>query len=398
MVNIHLLLLCSGAVASAALSIPPAYYISGRSPHHPDQNLSVYMSRRTYGRSPLIKLSVVVHSSSLSMLPDDDKENNELLTPETYADVDIAENQVEDTIINKASEAFKSTDFEHEPHLSPELSNCELDFDELIDNTAASTKADAFQKNLLEAQLANSNKSAATKKSEAFQRSLLSARIAYDAMAVDMQQQDDWAGSETLAASMGRQVTSESLAASSVAAYAVTEAEHATVFEEIDGVAPMALGLAYQAMEQEKREAEAREKKKEEEENNNYSPITTTYQTQEILSAVDQWRSDCVDEVRSYMNQPAIERTKTRMSQRNKNVNDVDIDKMYDSTGEPSINASKEVERVQHMNNSEGVLKRELIKRGFEAKRRSLVVVAALAMVACRRLFLAYFGNVLRLI
>ena len=160
----------------------------------------------------------------------------------------------------------------------------------------------------------------------------------------------------------------------------------------------MALGLAYQAMEQEKREAEAREKKKEEEENNNYSPITTTYQTQEILSAVDQWRSDCVDEVRSYMNQPAIERTKTRMSQRNKNVNDVDIDKMYDSTGEPSINASKEVERVQHMNNSEGVLKRELIKRGFEAKRRSLVVVAALAMVACRRLFLAYFGNVLRLI
>jgi len=327
------------------------------------------------------------------MLPDDDKENNELLTPETYADVDIAENQVEDTIINKASEAFKSTDFEHEPHLSPELSNCELDFDELIDNTAASTKADAFQRNLLEAQLANSNKSAAaTKNSEAFQRSLLSARIAYDAKTrgVDPQQ--------PLAASMGGQVTSEFLAASSVAAHAVTEAEHATVFEEIDGVAPMALGLAYQAMEQEKREAEAREKKKEEEENNNYSPITTTYQTQEILSAVDQWRSDCVDEVRSYMNQPAIERTKTRMSQRNKNVNDVDIDKKYDSTGQSSINASKEVERVQHINNSEGVLKRALIQRGFVVKRRSLVVGTALAMVACRRLFLAYFGNVLRLI
>ena len=40
-----------------------------------------------------------------------DSEQNELLTPKTFADSTSAKNQVEEIIGTKASEAFDSTDF-----------------------------------------------------------------------------------------------------------------------------------------------------------------------------------------------------------------------------------------------------------------------------------------------
>lgn len=69
-----------------------------------------------------------------------------LLTPGTYADSNSAERLVTDTVVAKAPEAFDTTDFDNEPHLSPELEDVEAAFEVALLANAAHAMADAAEK------------------------------------------------------------------------------------------------------------------------------------------------------------------------------------------------------------------------------------------------------------
>ena len=372
--------------------------------------------------------------------------DDEILTPETYADSTSAEIQVEDIITTKASGAFASTDFDTEPHLAPELENCGLDFDELIDNPTTLTKADVFQRKLLSEQLANSKSSAAAKakKMEAFHRCLLSTRIAYEMKAkesiaeVEHQRKEEWMGSEVLAASMGKV---SALQASSVVANAMAEAEHAAeekqdeVIGKSNSIIPPAAMVADTAermilgedialvehspessMKLIQEEVKVAEKEVELDKDTSVHDLQQSYLSaqREVLSEVDQWKQDYVSEVRKYVNRNAIQKTKERMSQRSRSVHDIDreyneiaesIDVADDENVDLSINTVADTtptkDLQQETMNSEGdsVIKRAL-QRGFVRRmrqRRNLLAVS-LAVVLGRRLLLAWVGNALSLI
>eukprot|EP00581_Thalassiosira_minuscula_P020076 CAMPEP_0183715866 /NCGR_PEP_ID=MMETSP0737-20130205/9944_1 /TAXON_ID=385413 /ORGANISM="Thalassiosira miniscula, Strain CCMP1093" /LENGTH=596 /DNA_ID=CAMNT_0025945035 /DNA_START=46 /DNA_END=1837 /DNA_ORIENTATION=+ len=73
-------------------------------------------------------------------------QEDDLLTPETYADSRSAKRAVKDTILSKASEAFQSTDFAHEPHLSPELEDAEAAYEVALAASAAHELAESARK------------------------------------------------------------------------------------------------------------------------------------------------------------------------------------------------------------------------------------------------------------
>jgi len=141
-----------------------------------------------------------------------------LLTPETYADSQSAETEVEHIIMDAAVEAFQSTDFTTEPHLPPELLNCQVVYEDDGENTSSSppeSSIESFQRSLLAQQLAYNakRKQEASKKQEAFQRSLLAARLsnnkAENALLeaeeefLQKNSQMNWMESEVRAASLG---------------------------------------------------------------------------------------------------------------------------------------------------------------------------------------------------
>jgi len=353
----------------------------------------------------------------------------ELLTPATYADVESADSQVEEVIGTKASAAFESTDFDNEPELSPELDGCSLDFDELIDNTAVPTKEDAFQRKLLEERLAN-NESSGASKSEAFQRSLLSARIANDTKVKllssneDVQQQTV---SNTLYASESDNGTEElqqqkddinldSDVVAATMAMEVAEAKQDDLITDIVGEGnQMAAQLMKAAMEQEMRDAQARaaaeEKKRklEEEEKRKYlndAPAVQQVQQPVALSGINQWRkNDYVDEVRQAMYHNAMAKTKARLSSKNKSVHDEDRE--YESTistvdevVEPLTSTATAAVTAPSKHTEERDMKQDLVIEVFgkRVRQRRSYVVIALAVVACRRLFLFFFGYSMRLI
>jgi len=348
----------------------------------------------------------------------------ELLTPQTFADSASVDSQVEEVIGTKASEAFESTDFTNEPELSPELDGCSLDFDELIDNTAVPTKADAFQRKLLEERLAN-NRSKNVKKSEeeAFQRSLLSARIANDTKVKllsnneDVQQKTHYASESDYSIEELQQQNDDinlggEVGAATVAVE-VAEAKQDELITDIVGEGnQMAAQLMKAAMEQEMRDAQARaaaeEKKRklEEEEKRKYlndAPAVQQVQQPVALSGINQWRkNDYVDEVRQAMYHNAMAKTKARLSSKSKSV----LDREYDSTistvdevVEPLTSTASAV-TTSSKQIEERDLKQDLVIEVFgkRVRQRRSYVVIALAVVACRRLFLAFFGYSMRLI
>ncbi|KAL7473215.1 hypothetical protein ACHAXS_013631 [Conticribra weissflogii] len=75
-----------------------------------------------------------------------DEENDPLLTPQTYATSHCAESQVETDIASTASTAFASTDFAHEPHLSPELEAVETALETVVLAKAAHALVDAAER------------------------------------------------------------------------------------------------------------------------------------------------------------------------------------------------------------------------------------------------------------
>ena len=93
-------------------------------------------------RRPSLSQSTGLHVGSHSA----DADRGDLLTPETYADARSAEHQVEDVITARASDAFRSTDFAHTPHLSPELEDAETCYQAALLAKAAHEFAEMAEK------------------------------------------------------------------------------------------------------------------------------------------------------------------------------------------------------------------------------------------------------------
>lgn len=189
-----------------------------------------------------------------------------LLTPETYADSQSAETEVEHIIMDAAVEAFQSTDFTTEPHLPPELESCEVIYDNTIEEEVPSKES--FQRSLLAQQFAyNTKKSAsvvpeevleASKKQEAFQRSLLAARLNSDTADKSLLAAEDeflqkdsqmnWMESEVRAASLGGKESlpfhdSAAMATRSADLAASTATDQVAAAKRKIGVTPMVADL-----------------------------------------------------------------------------------------------------------------------------------------------------------
>ena len=203
---------------------------------------------------------------SASAKPLVEESDEALLTPETYADSQSAETEVEHIIMDAAVEAFQSTDFTTEPHLPPELESCEVIYDNTIEEEVPSKES--FQRSLLAQQFAyNTKKSApvvpeealeASKKQEAFQRSLLAARLNSDtadkSLLVEEEEffqkdsQMNWMESEVRAASLGGKESlpfhdSAAMATRSADLAASTATDQVAAAKRKIGVTPMVADL-----------------------------------------------------------------------------------------------------------------------------------------------------------
>lgn len=405
-----------------------------------------------------------------------EESEDDLLTPGTYADARSAKRRVKDEISSKALEAFSSTDFEHEPHLSPELEDAELAYEVALIANAAHELADAAEKEsrqsraaMLErerelewiehheeggdavgtttAMAATDGEALRARKQEEFQRSLLSARIAYDAKVreaiVEEQLKEEYMGSEVLAASMGGKeflpFGVASAAATSAAKVALEEVESEgndddAVADEsdVDGDAAPAAAASMIADTAERmilgedlalfeHSPEMTTALSSDSEDQSVVPDEVIYKAEqwvkndpaqdEVVSEAEQWRKDWVDQVRNYVNQEAIAKNKEKMLARSHDGNtsqrtsDAADDGTDDAIVDPIAsddaagNPSKDLDVKQTSSGGDSVIKRTL-QRGFvrQVIQRRRFLVTALAVVLCRRLFLAYFGNVSRLI
>mmetsp|Transcript_36611 Transcript_36611/g.76823 ORF Transcript_36611/g.76823 Transcript_36611/m.76823 type:complete len:561 (-) Transcript_36611:53-1735(-) len=294
-----------------------------------------------------------------------------------------------------------------------------------------------FQRSLL---------SAKHRQQEEFQRSLLSARIANDVKVketifVDVEQprKEEWLGSEVRAASMGGQECLSfdvaSAAASSAAAHALAEAEaeenYLVAVEDekngddagpmaaasmvVDATERMILGedIAYLSSSPESSSTQIvskeDEQKKEQQpvENDGILDVQTQLSVQqEVLSEVDQWREEYVREICSHVQQKGVEQTKEKLALKNGGGGSGDLaavdgdNAVLGSIDAAGSSSAKEL-AARHANseNSDGAMKKAL-QRGFirRMRQRKSLLVAALAVVIGRRLFLALSGNALRLI
>mmetsp|Transcript_2054 Transcript_2054/g.4417 ORF Transcript_2054/g.4417 Transcript_2054/m.4417 type:complete len:780 (-) Transcript_2054:137-2476(-) len=121
-----------------------------------------------------------------------------------------------------------------------------------------------------------------------------------------------------------------------------------------------------------------------------------------VLSEVDQWRKEYIQEIRSYVQQKGIEQTKRKMSRTSgdkvvaagKDTQHGTVDSLQaseSSTGELVAKFSSENNGNNALRNA---LEKGLIRR-MKQKRR--LIIAAVIAVVSRRLVLAYLGKSLRL-
>lgn len=123
---------------------------------------------------------------------------------------------------------------------------------------------------------------------------------------------------------------------------------------------------------------------------------------EEVLSEVDQWRKDYIQEIRSYVQQKGIEQTKRKMS-RTSGEKAVAAGKdtqhgTADSLEAPESSTGELVAKFSSENNGNNALQNALEKgliRRMKQKRR--LIIAAVIAVVSRRLVLAYLGKSLRL-
>ena len=343
-----------------------------------------------------------------------------LLTPRIYATSDDAEHKVEDNIADKAFAAFQTTDFEHEPHLSPELESQWLQDNE-GDGEAPyfmspkATVAELNQRALLEARIGYEvkAKAAAAKSKEMAQRSLLAARLSMESESKDAtdraenkELRSEWMESEALAASMGAYEHTVGLgAAASSAAQAsgvtIEEAESYETEEESNYPASklattaerMILGedIALDiALIEDGAEHESETK-------TNQDNTVQLVEQKKTISEVNQWRQDYVQEIRNYMQKKAVEKTKRRLARKGvsheSNAQDDNNDSESSSTPEKTGTA---IASFKSENSAvKRALENGLIRR---MKQRRRLIITALVMVLTRRLVLAWWGNAMRLI
>ncbi|KAL9184455.1 hypothetical protein ACHAXT_002541 [Thalassiosira profunda] len=334
-----------------------------------------------------------------------------ILTPGTFADSIAAEQQVELKVSQTASKAFESTDFSLEPHLSPELEDREAAVEAALLANAAHELVEAAEKESRQSKAAmlererelqwieneadTAIQQSNAEKRESFQRSLLSARIANDArvkeLAVEKQMKEEWMGSEARAASMGGQ---ECVSFDVASAAAFEAAEHALeeVKKEEHDTPPVAAASML---------AETAERMilGEDLAMYDHSPELTVKevaardaeeryweQVEKVSSNADQWRKEYVEEIKSYV-QPTSSAPAPQMPSPN--------DDLVDSVSETTPKDTEKATATPGKRIIKRVQKGGLMQRVRERRR---FIVAALAVVACRRLFLAYFGSMKRLL
>ena len=356
--------------------------------------------------------------------------NEALLTPGTYADSNSAERLVTDTVFAKAPEAFDSTDFTNDPHLSPELEDAEAAFEIALLANAAHAMADAaekenrqskaamlerekeldwiehhdknksnmemivtrrnmetFQRSLLAAQLANKSTGRA-RKQEAFQRSLLSSRIAYEVRAKE------------IISKVEREISSTSLGDEDYLQFDYTSAAAVEAANEkhdndmdggeiaghitADSVESIILGddpvfVEYTQPSEEALQVEAND-------DSLQGDVAQILVQEAEFSAQNQLGNDSVQEVRKYIHQKAIEKTKQKMSLRNIDVDGIaPSNDAVDTITTSDAALFEEISVKENTSGSNSVMKlihkHGLIRR--MTRRRSLLV-AALVLVISR--------------
>ena len=103
-------------------------------------------------------------------------------------------------------------------------------------------------------------------------------------------------------------------------------------------------------------------------------------QVEKVSSNADQWRKEYVEEIKSYV-QPTSSPPAAQT---------LPPDDLVDSVSETTPKDAEETTAPPGKSIIKRVQKGGLLRRARERRR---FIVAALAVVACRRLFLAYFGS-----
>mmetsp|Transcript_3693 Transcript_3693/g.5667 ORF Transcript_3693/g.5667 Transcript_3693/m.5667 type:complete len:412 (-) Transcript_3693:722-1957(-) len=336
-----------------------------------------------------------------------------LLTPETYADSQSAESEVEHIIMDAAVEAFEATDFTTEPHLPPELENCEVIYaddgeeDESSSSLPTDSQTVSFQRALLAQQLAYNTKKSepavseetqeVSKKQEAFQRSLLAARLSTDTAEnslleaeeefLQKDSQMNWMESEVRAASLGGK---ESLPFHDSAAMATRSADLADA-ENMAETTPAAFSATDQV-------AAAKRKI-------GVTPVIADWEVAKSAGKRSSKHPPADLEIQSYVTKRGVELTKERMRQKLGVSTDDNKEAPSKSRGlvvrklaagtEDSVTtylSAGEKSKVQTVLQSalDKLLHTGLLKRLSQPK---ILIFSVLLGVLCRSLALAWFGN-----
>ena len=335
---------------------------------------------------------------SLSPTQDDEEciADDCLLTPQIYAASDDAEHKVEDHILDKASTAFSATDFEHEPHLSPELESVEVMLEKEMQTPYFMTpKIDTVERNqraLLEARFAMDKKAklAAARVKERNQRALLAARFSMEKKSMKSSEtaernelQSEWMESESLAANLGNERNVGLASITAIQAAAVTE-KASTPVDTDEPVSKLASAAEMMIMGE---DADLDATNKQEHYNDQ----------KQTIDEVNQWRQDYIQEIRNYMQKKAVEKTKRRLLKKaaGKEANTATA---YALTS-GSNSTHRTTSAVASFKAENSAVKRALdngLIRRFHQRRR--LIITALVMVLTRRLVLAWWGNAMRLI
>jgi len=338
-----------------------------------------------------------------------------LLTPETYADSQSAESEVEHIIMDAAVEAFEATDFTTEPHLPPELENCEVIYaddgeeDESSSSLPTDSQTVSFQEALLAQQLAYNTKKSepvvseetqeVSKKQEAFQRSLLAARLSTDTAEnslleaeeefLQKDSQMNWMESEVRAASLGGK---ESLPFHDSAAMATRSADLADAENMMETSPAASSPSATDQVAAAKRKI-------------GVTPVIADWEVAKSAGQRSSKQPPADLEIQSYVTKRGVELTKERMRQKLGVSTDDNKETPSKSRGlvvrklaagtEDSVTtylSAGEKSKVQTVLQSalEKVLQTGLVKRLSQPK---ILIFSVLLGVLCRSLALAWFGN-----
>ena len=329
-----------------------------------------------------------------------DEGGDALLTPETYADSDSAEHEVENIIIDTAADAFQSTDFTTQPHLPPELENCEIVYEDDVisaddEETMLPVKPQnsSFQRSLLAQQLAyktkrtasivSTEKQVASKSKEAFQRSLLAARINNDKVEKSSLKSEEeflqknskmsWMESEVRAASLGGK---ESVPFYDAAAMATRCADLA----DADSVKSEAKDVVTNMKPAEDAVVT----------NENVATNMTSVVATKVVKTAKRMIMEQDLALTNYVTKKGVEQTKQRMRQKLGVGSPGETNAEKDSPRKKVDGLGKKLLSTDGKTMLQKFLQTGLVQRLRQPK---VLIILALVAILCRSLALAWFGN-----